>query len=108
MTLLEFVELKLPKEFIDYEKCKNSNFLFSSVYIKEEYQIDANKIYLRSQAFTPKAPVEIWAPGFPITDKKHMCKIEYFFADPEGKIYLVDSTNKITPSIHVDNFSNYD
>ena len=70
-------------------------------YIKSEFQVLCNQSVSRSQHFIPKAPVEIWAQGKPIPEELK-CKVEYIeFDEVNNKIWFVDTTNRVSPRIHV-------
>lgn len=101
MTLLQYVEQHLPKEFIDYE-----NLFEGTIHIKPEYQIEANKIYLRSQAFTSKLTPEQKLEYSNVPEELE-CRIQLFMIDNKNWIWIFDTTNQKTQSIHVDNLNNY-
>ena len=101
LTLLEFVKNHLPDKFIDKEK-SNEYIIF----IKPEYQILADEVYLRSQSFIQKAPVKILAQGKPIPEEQK-CKIEYFVLKNNNSVWIGDTTNQRSPEVHVDNLNNY-
>lgn len=105
MTLLQFVEKSLPKEFIDYQKIRPGDHHL--VYIKEEYQVEANTKYLRSQAFTSKLTPE-QKLEYPFAPKGLQCKIELFALDDNDCIWAIDTTNEKCQRIHIDNLNNYD
>lgn len=67
--------------------------------IKPEFQVLCNKEVSRSQHFKPIAKVEKWALCLPL-DEHEKCRVEQIeFSD--GKIYFIDSNNRVSPKIHV-------
>ena len=75
------------------------SILENIVYIKPILQILCNKKVSRSQQFMPIAPVEKWAMCLPL-DEHEKCRVEKIeFSN--GKIYFIDSNNKVSPRIHI-------
>jgi hypothetical protein len=58
-----------------------------------------NSSILRSQQFSPKYSVDIWAMALPKRNH-NKCKVDYIIIE-NNMIYLIDKDNKVSSSIHI-------